>query len=631
MKKITEKLQKLGQKLKNIFNLKKHLRKIFSKIFSKTYWRACLRAVIIGLLKLPRKLLRFLLKSFSKILQWVLMTFASWAIGVTVLLLAINWLLSSKLDGFQDNFFQQAELGEQQCEFTAHNILRINSVQMKPLLAQQEVFSLPLEDFSAQQISWLELQKNLRAAEHDTDIEAVLIDYQGFVSGRTGMAQLRELLIDFKQNSGKKIYLYAQSLGNYHGLADFALHDIADEIILQPSGYVSIRPLQSEQFYLKRLLENLSVTPEFTRRHEYKSAPSRYSETGPSQAELQNLQNLLQNMESHFRHALRTRLRDNNIGDSAIFDAHKAVQMGVVDRLLHSSQLKDGLDSRANLINFDCYERKYADFAPHKVQIINIKGVITPDFGGEYSKMRQVLTQIQLAQQNDAIDALLVYVDSPGGDYAMSERIWHALNAVDKPVAVLMGNVAASGGYFVAAGADKIFAYENTVTGSIGIFSGHFVIREFLTDILKIDPYLVSTSPDAFSEALDQYPPAYKAQLEALIEAYYQDFLQKVSLKTGLSGDALDAVARGRVFSGRQALQLGLIDGVGGLTAVTEYFTEELGGRIRFIPQRENLDFADSLGLILSKTIMPQIQSYLYRLGILSGGVRAEYQPLTDE
>ncbi len=581
------------------------------------------------LLKLPARILRYLAKSALFFIRWLILTIMSWVIGVAVVIAGISWFVENKFSAVDKSFFQIEQVAKNTCDMGRHNILRIDSFSLAPLLAKKEIIPLNFDN-RAPPIDWLDLQRKLQAASEDKRINAVLIDYNGLQSGRTGVAQLRLMLQDYQQKSGKPVYIFAQSLGTYHGVADYGLHDIADKIYLAPSGYSSLRHLGGEQFYLKRLFDELKIKPEFIRRHQYKSAPSRYTETAPSQAELDNGLTLLGDIEKIYRDMLQPRIDSDETG---IFSASESLAKNLVDGIVYRDDLLNTLQSNsvihrnAEWLSLDCYKSYDGHLFPHQnVQIINMNGVIAPEVSGQRSRGVDILTQIQRAEDDDDIAGLLVYVDSPGGDYAMSERIWHALYASEKPVAVLMGNVAASGGYFIAAGADKIFSYPHSITGSIGIFSGHFAMRGFITDILNIDPYFISTDDSNFSAFLDEYPPEYRAQMNKFIDALYDDFTDKVGLSRDI--EYMDELARGRVFSGNAALQNGLIDGVGGLNDAIAFFEETLEDRVVLIPERENLGIPDMLGMFLGRVITPKITDLLYRMGIWQNGVRmqSDYQ-----
>ena len=578
---------------------------------------------------LPIRLLRYCIRSIGSVILWLLKVVAVWFIGVAVIVGVLFWLIDNKFSALEDNFMQFEQAVQEHCEPAENHILYINTSSLAPLLARQAFVPI---DFSTNLLPehWGSLHQKLQQAANDTSIDAILIDYKGLWASRAGIAELREQLKTYKQKSGKKIYLFVSNQGEYHGIADYGLHDVVDKIYLAPSGYSTVKPVGSERFYLSRMFDRFNIKPEFIRRHQYKSAPSMFTSTGPSNAERENSSALIADIEQIYRDILRPRFTAD--GQAFIFSAQETLRNNLADEityrddLLQALQAENNISDDAQYLSISCYQGHIvsAFFGGAKnVQIINIEGTITPEISGQPTMGSRVLKQIKRAHDDNEIDALLVYIDSPGGDYAMSERIWHALYQSDKPVAVLMGNVAASGGYFIAVGGDKIFAYPSTVTGSIGIFTGHFALREFFNETLSIDTYVYGDTGYK-SEFLDEYSPEYRAQMERFIDALYDDFVNKVALSRDINKVAMDSLARGRVFSGTAALQNDLLDGLDGLQGAVAYLEETLDSEILLLPEQEEFDFATAIGQFVEQSFSPTITEYLYKIGVLQNGVRMQ-------
>ncbi len=579
--------------------------------------------------QLPIRFLRFCIKSIGRIVIWLLKVIVSWFIGVAIVVGVLFWLIDNKFSALEDNFLQMEQTVQEHCEPAEKHILYIDTASLAPLLAKQGFVSI---DFSSNLLPehWVNLHQKLQQASDDNSIDAVLIDYKGLWSSRAGIAELREQLKRYKQKSGKKVYLFVSNQGEYHGIADYGLHDVVDKIYLAPSGYSTVKPIGGEQFYLSRLFDRFGIKPEFIRRHQYKSAPSMFTSTGPSNAEKEITSALIADIEQIYRDILKPRFAAD--GQAFIFSAqetlsnHLADQISYRDNLLQALQAEKNISDDARYLSLSCYQGDSfaALFGGSKnVQIINVEGTITPEISGQPTMGSRVLKQIKRANENDDVSALLVYIDSPGGDYAMSERIWHALYQTDKPVAVLMGNVAASGGYFIAVGGDKIFAYPSTITGSIGIFTGHFALREFFNETLSVDTYVYGDTGYE-SEFLDEFSPAYKAQMEKFIDALYDDFVNKVALSRDINTNAMDDLARGRVFSGTRALQNDLLDGIDGLQGAVAYLEKTLGAEIILMPEQEEFDFATAIEQFVAQSFSPTVTEYLYKIGILQNGVRMQ-------
>ncbi|MCH9853864.1 MAG: S49 family peptidase [Alphaproteobacteria bacterium] len=597
-----------------------------------SFWRWCknkIKQFFRFIWLLPMRFLRFCIRSIGRIILWLLKVVISWFIGVAVVIGVLFWLVDNKFSGLEDNFMQFEQAGQENCEPAEHHILYINSASLAPLLAKQSFVPI---DFATNSLPehWGDLHQKLQQAAYDDGVQAVLIDYQGLWSSRAGIAELREQLKTYKQESGKKVYLFVRNQGEYHGIADYGLHDVADKIYLAPSGYSAVKPVGSEQFYLSRLFDTLKIKPEFIRRHEYKSAPSMFTSNAPTNAERENTSALIADIEQIYRAILRPRFAPD--GQAFVFSAQETLRNNLADEIIYRDDLLETLQAQNNIsddaryLALSCYQVNplFALFVePKNVQIINIKGTITPDIAGQPTMGSRALRQIKRANDDDDIAALLIYIDSSGGDYAMSERIWHALYQTEKPVAVLMGNVAASGGYFIAVGGDKIFAYPSTITGSIGIFTGHFALRDFFNETLSIDTYVYGGTGYK-SEFLDEYSPEYRAQMEKFIDALYDDFVNKVALSRDINKVTMNALARGRVFSGTRALQNDLLDGVNGLQGAVDYLEETLGQDIILLPEQEEFDFATALGQFVGQSFGPKVTEYLYQIGILQNGMRMQ-------
>ena len=645
MRKKTEKLEKSKKTTKKSKTSKRGGKLFRGKLFS-----APSRSHIVSRLKSSLKFIGKLLRhSGIGLLRWLGKWFGfmilTWIIGPGLILLVVGFLISNAIQGYK----QQQEcldcetpiIASDHCPAYEAAVLKMDTRRVDAVLYRRDVFAIPnfFDSDRHAKNNWIALKAQLEQASSDPKIKGILIEYRGFSSGSMGVQQLYLLLQDFKKRTDKKVWIFATQYGLYHGLSDHRLASLADEVLLAPSGYVEFAPLISEQHYFKRLFDRFKIEPNFTRRHEYKSAPSSFTTTKPSEAEIENTQLLLKDLEANDTKILKAHLKNfDTLLQGEIFSAADAWGLGAVDKLIYANnvenylqeQLGKGEGEDTEILDLECYEYQPKSKETHaKIQVINLVGVIQPEISYQDIAQNRLLQDIEDAKENEQIDGILVYIDSPGGDYAMSERLWHALYSSDKPVIALMGNVAASGGYFVAAAADKIFAYDNSVTASIGVFSGEFVLRKFFTDILLIDPYLLSADGrDVKAAPYDRRDSVKARYYERFIDQIYDDFTKKINLKRKFSPEQLDNVARGRVFSGARARTLGLIDGTNGLTDVEQWFEAELKQPIRYIPHIEEYNFQDWVFLnaiyLWGDRVNAYLQHRLYRLG-LTGGVRTQF------
>ena len=392
---------------------------------------------------------------------------------------------------------------------------------------------------------------------------------------------------------GKKVIVYANgSIGN----GEYYIASAASELIAHPAGSVELIGLHSERIYFHELMMEVGIEPEFVKRAEYKSAPEQYTHREGSEASKEQTSELL---DAIFGHMTTEIAQNRNIPvetlvaliDQAPFANTQAKDKQLVDHLLYEDEVEDFLDEEFGILHF--MEDNYGYSRPDgwesdpEIAIIPITGVIMPGvsqspglLGGGFSAgSKTIVGQINEAADDDAVKAIILRVDSPGGSAFASDQIWRAVTQAksEKPVVVSMGGVAASGGYYVSAAADAIFAEETTITGSIGVYSGKFNAHSLL-QYLKINVESEDRGAHAsLYSTFEGWNESQRAKMEEQVELTYQQFKTVVSDGRGLDMDQVQEVARGRVWAGTAAKEVGLVDETGGIYDAISYAAKEVG------------------------------------------------------
>ena len=395
---------------------------------------------------------------------------------------------------------------------------------------------------------------------------------------------LRDAVIRFRA-SGKPAVLFAETIGEGGtGTLDYYIASAFGEIWVQPSGDVGLTGVMAESPFLKGALDLLGIKPQFSGRYEYKSAIDMFTETGFTPAHRENLGRLMDSWTEQLTtgiaeaRKLPAETAATLIGKGP-FLPDEAKAAGLIDHVGYRDQawavLAGDAKDKGGPEEIDLAD--YADHLPDdkgtKVALVIGAGAIHrgeshQSFDGEADFGAQTVADgLRDAVDDDKVKAILFRVDSPGGSYTASDTVWHEVKrarAAGKPVVVSMGNVAASGGYFVAMGADRIIAEPGTITGSIGVFTGKLVLEDLWKKLgISWDEMHRGDNATMWS-ANRPFSPQAQARIDALLDHIYADFTGKASEGRSIAADKMDTLARGRVWTGADAKRSGLVDGLGG-------------------------------------------------------------------
>lgn len=426
-----------------------------------------------------------------------------------------------------------------------------------------------------------EILNAIAVAKNDDDIKGISINNTFLMAGLAQTQEIRRALEDFKESS-KFIYTYS----DFYMQKDYYLASVADSIFLNPVGILDFKGLSSEVMFFKELQEKTGVKMEVIRHGKYKSAVEPFISNEMSDANRTQIKELIGSLWNSMvgEISLSRNISPENI--NIIADTlggrtpELAIESGLIDNVAFYDQYENKLRSALgvletedlNVINLDDYviksNAKSKKSGKNKIAVIFAQGEILYGEGGADVIGQGIMNKaIRKAKEDEKVKAIVLRVDSPGGSALVSDIIWREIELAKevKPVVVSMGNVAASGGYYIAAGADKIFAEATTITGSIGVFGTVPNIAELAEDI-GINAEQVGTNKNSVDYSLfEPMTDEFRAVVQESIEDVYETFLSRVSAGRGITMAEADSLAQGRVWSGTDAKRLGLVDELGNL------------------------------------------------------------------
>ncbi len=428
--------------------------------------------------------------------------------------------------------------------------------------------SLTVHDF------WM----NLRKAEADPRVRAVLLRCNKLLCDWAKAAEIRESIMDFRR-SGKKVYAYIEEAPDFD--LEYYIATGCDRIVLHPMGWLGINGIGGYVPFLKSTFDKLGVKAEFEHVEEYKTASNMFTEKGFTAAHREETDSIYADLFSQYVEAA-AEARGKSAGefraliDRAFFQGERAREAGLVDDCLYEDELLDLLREdgrRLARIGFSDYTKVKPSAVGlqtgRKIALIYGQGTImTGESLPEIMGGSTVARWIRSARTDRSVAAIVFRVDSPGGSSVGSDVIWREvyLAGKEKPVIVSMSDLAGSGGYWVAMAAHRIVAQPQTLTGSIGVLAGKFSMAG-LYEKLGVTAEKVSfgDKADIFS-TFRPFTPEERKILKEEILWTYDRFLSGAAEGRKMDKDAVDEVGKGRVWTGRQAKEIGLVDELGGLT-----------------------------------------------------------------
>ena len=428
---------------------------------------------------------------------------------------------------------------------------------------------------SVSEIALDDIMASIDKATDNDNIKGIYLHIGDFSASVASLQEIYKGLEKFKK-TGRFIVAYADSYGN----GTYYLSSIADKVYMNPSGTLALTGINISTVFFKDLLSKIGVDMQIFKVGTFKSAVEPFTQTSMSEA---NRLQLTTFINSIWTEITKTIARNRGISDtevnlyadSGLFldDAQTAVQHKLIDSLVYSSDMKEIIeklvdkDYNALTINDMKFVARNKEYSKNRIAIVYAVGEIDGSNKNDGIDSEDISEDLLDIADNDKIKAVVLRINSPGGSAYGSEQIWKAVSVVKskKPIVVSMGDYAASGGYYIACNTDRIFAQPTTLTGSIGIF-GIFPNIGGLTDKLGIKFDNVKTNK--YSDFGATYRPMNTEErtiLQRYINNGYELFTKRCAEGRNMNIDSLKAIAEGRIYSGTDAMRLGLVDEMGGL------------------------------------------------------------------
>lgn len=440
----------------------------------------------------------------------------------------------------------------------------------------------------------------IQRAKTDSKIKAIMLDLAVLQTGGWAtVEEMRQCLADFK-TSGKKIYAY----GDMMTQSSYYLASVADQIVLNPAGMITLIGLGAEVMYYKDLLDKFDVDVELIRpkNNSYKSAGEKYITNSMSQENREQIKTYMSAIwEGVSANIVKDRKLTKEEFERQVSDLQgclpqDALKNKLVDKLSFKTNLMDDISkeivaqnklkegTKANFVKYSKYRKSVTDIFNHKkdnIAIVYAYGDVNQGKGSELSIGSETIVKaLQQAAKNKSVKAVVLRVNSPGGDAIASELITNEVIKTKKikPVIVSMGDVAASAGYEMSSNATKIVALPLTITGSIGVFGVMPNFARSLKNNLGITFDTVKTHSNSVAMSVTTKPsPEFKMMMQRNVENFYDNFITRVSEGRNKDKAYIDSIARGRVWAGSQAKALGLVDEHGGLKQAIETAARQAG------------------------------------------------------
>ena len=453
-----------------------------------------------------------------------------------------------------------------------------------------------------------QILKDLEKAKTDENIEGIFMKLGAVSAGIATLGEIREAMLDFKE-SGKFIYAYSDA----YTQKSYYLASVADSIFMTPEGMFLFNGMSAEVMFYRKALEKVGVEMQVIRHGSYKGAVEPFLRDDLSEENREQIEGYVGALwgkiidDISVSRGLSAEKLNQIADDLATLDSDQLLETGMIDGLIYYDEMltlmkeklgveeKDDLEA-VSLKNYkDAPMKEKKEYSKDKVAVIYAMGSVVDGNAGEgYISSERISKAIRKARRDKSVKAIVFRINSGGGSGSASDVIHREvmLAAKEKVVVASMGDVAASGGYYIAAPADTILAGPGTITGSIGVFGMFPNIQKLMNEKIGITTDVVKTNENAnLLTAMDPLDPEERLIVQKMIDDFYINFVNIVADGRGKSYDEIDAIAGGRVWAGSDALELGLIDMYGGLEKSIEVAAEMAGlenYRVQSLPRLED-------------------------------------------
>jgi protease-4 len=435
------------------------------------------------------------------------------------------------------------------------------------------------------------LLMQFKKAKVDNRIKAIVLDINMSGVGWGKAEEIRDAITDFR-SSGKPVYAYIEFGLN----KEYYIATACDKIVVPPPGELFINGLAADVMFFRGSLDKLGIYPDIFQIGKYKSAGNMFTQKEMTDAHREYINSLLDDLYGRYVNTIaqaRNKTPDEvrALIDNAPYNAEQAKQAGLIDEALYRDELEKQIKTSLGYKETDAFVSvrgvDYRDVSPESLGLNKGERIAviyaTGDIGsgssenspsGDQSIGSDTVTKaLNHAAEDKTIKAVILRVDSPGGSGLASDIIWRAVETTNqkKPVVVSMSDVAASGGYYISASAAKIIAQPSTITGSIGVVAGKPVMRGFYDWLGISNEYVLRGKTAGMFRETEKFSDEERVKFEEWIKTtYYRDFVPKVAKGRNKDAQFVDSVGQGRVWTGSQAKERGLVDDFGGLDKAIE-------------------------------------------------------------
>ncbi len=453
-----------------------------------------------------------------------------------------------------------------------------------------------------------QILKDLDKAKADDNIEGIFMRLGAVSAGIATLGEIREAMLDFKE-SGKFIYAYSDA----YTQKSYYLASVADSVFMTPEGMFLFNGMSAEVMFYKDALEKVGVEMQVIRHGSYKGAVEPFLRNDLSPENREQIESYVGALwgkiveDISVSRGMSVEKLNRIADDLSTIDSDQLVETGMIDGLIYYDEMLTLMKGKLGVEEEDDLEavslKSYKDapvkekkkYSKDKVAVIYAMGSVVDGNAGEgYISSERISKAIRKARRDKSVKAIVFRINSGGGSGSASDVIHREvmLAAKEKPVVASMGDVAASGGYYIAAPADTILASPGTITGSIGVFGLFPNVQKLMNDKIGVTTDVVKTNENSnILTAMDPLDPDERVIVQKMIDDFYVNFVNIVAEGRGKSYDEIDAIAGGRVWAGSNALELGLIDMYGGLEKSIEVAAEMAGledYRVQSLPRLED-------------------------------------------
>lgn len=518
-------------------------------------------------------------------------------IALVIFILVASSIFMGALTAFVTSSTLDAELVEPA-------VLHLNLDKKIVELAEEnplEGFDLPY-GLSVGQIGVLDLIRKIENAKEDQNIKAIFLDLTYLQSSYGAIKDIRDALINYK-TSGKPIIAY----GEVYTEKAYYLASVADQIYLNPVGLLEFKGIATQSPFFKGLFDKLGIKPKVFRVGKFKSAVEPFVSTGMSEENKLQVQSFINSVyNNNLAEIAEARSIDPNelkaiSTELLIREPNDALKYKLIDGIKYEDEAWDKLKELLELdevskVDYSNYKRFPGSLAGNqKIAVYALEGDINSGESAEgVIGSDDVVQTLREIRKDESIKAVVLRINSPGGSALASDIMWREIKllSVEKPVVASMSSVAASGGYYMAMACDKILAQPNTITGSIGVFGMLFNLQELMNNKLGITFDGVSTGK--YSDLGSPFKPISEADsmiIQSGVNKIYNEFISKAAEGRGKTPEEIHEIAQGRVWSGIQALDIGLVDQLGGVNEackLASQLAETEDYQIEYFPKEEN-------------------------------------------